>query len=109
MGVAEVIGENGWMFGGPEQHLGIVGASALELGGPMGKVDSERWLDGGRSSLERELSRSCVPADWSCVELYDDGSCGGVGAVPQSPSTHSKAHGSTLPPAWACTIICRRS
>ena len=87
MGVAKVISENGWMFGGPEQHLGVVGASALKLGGPMGEVDSEQSLDGERSSLERELSRSCVPADWTCVESYDDGACGGVGAVPQSPCT----------------------
>ena len=44
MGVAEVISENGWMFSGPE---GIVGASALNPGGPIGEVDLERSLDGG--------------------------------------------------------------
>ena len=47
MGVAEAISENRWMFGGAEQHLDIVGASALNPGSPIGEVDLERSLDGG--------------------------------------------------------------
>ena len=45
--VSGVVGENGRIFGGPEWHLGIVGASTLESCGPMGEVDLERLLDGG--------------------------------------------------------------
>ena len=52
MGVSGVIGENGQISGGSERHLGIVGASMLKSGGPMGEVDLERSLDG-----------------WSCLEL----------------------------------------
>ena len=52
MGVSGVIGESGRIFGGSEQHLGIVGASTLKSGGPMGEVDLERSLDGGWSRLE---------------------------------------------------------
>ena len=47
-----MIGENGRVFGGSERHLGIVGASTLTSGGPMGEVDLERSLDGGWSCLE---------------------------------------------------------
>ena len=47
MGISGVIGENGRIFGGPERHLGIVGASTLKPGGSM-----ERSLDGGWSCLE---------------------------------------------------------
>ena len=52
MGVSGVIDENGRFFGGSERHLGIVGASTLTSGGPMGEVDLERSLDGGWSCLE---------------------------------------------------------
>ena len=41
MGISGVIGENGGNVGGPERHLGIVGASILKLGGPMGEIDFE--------------------------------------------------------------------
>ena len=47
MGVSGVIDENGRIVGGPERHLGIVGASTLKSGGPV-----ERSLDGGWSCLE---------------------------------------------------------
>ena len=47
-----VIGENGWIFSGLEQHLGIVGTSTLKPGGPMSEVDLEWSLDGGWSCLE---------------------------------------------------------
>ena len=69
-----------WMFGGLERYLGIVGASTLKSGDSMGEVDLERLLDGWRSCLE--MSRSCVPAEWTCVESYDNGACGGVRVVP---------------------------
>ena len=52
MGVSGVIGENGQISGGSERHLGIVRASMLKSGGPMGEVDLERSLDGGWSWLE---------------------------------------------------------
>ena len=52
-------------FGGSERHLGIVGASMLKSGDPMGEVDLERSLDGGWSCLEFVAVR--VPR--SCVEL----------------------------------------
>ena len=48
-----VIGENGRIFGGPELHLGLVGASTLNSGGQMGEVDLERSLG----------------VRWSCLEL----------------------------------------
>ena len=47
-----MIGENGQISGGSERHLGIIGASTLKSGGPMGEVDLERSLDGGWSCLE---------------------------------------------------------
>ena len=53
MGVSGVIGENGRIFGGSELHLGLVGASTLKSGGPMGEVDLERSLG----------------VRWSCLEL----------------------------------------
>ena len=43
--VSGVVGQNGRIFGGPERHLGIVGASTLKSGGPMGEVDLERSLE----------------------------------------------------------------
>ena len=49
MGVSGVIGENRRFFGGLERHLGIVGASTLTSGSPIGEVDLERSLDGGWS------------------------------------------------------------
>ena len=52
MGVSGVIGENGRIFDDSERHLGIVGASTLKSGGPMGEVDLERSLDVGWSYLE---------------------------------------------------------
>ena len=54
--------ENGRIFGGSERHLGIVRASTLTSGGPMGEVYLERLLHGVRawSSSQCELSRSCV-------------------------------------------------
>ena len=71
MGVSRVIGE--WMFGGLERYLGIFGASTLQSGDSMGGVDLERSLDGWRS---------CLPAEWTGVESYDNGACGGVKVVP---------------------------
>ena len=65
MAVVEVIGEDGQVFGGPEQHLGRV---------------VERTLDGGELSCD-ELLGSCVPADRICVESYDDGVCGSLGCT----------------------------
>ena len=53
MGISGVIGENGRNFGGPERHLGIVGASTLKSGGPMGEIDLNGSSMGG----------------WSCMEL----------------------------------------
>ena len=52
MGISGAIGENGLIFGGSEQHLGIVRASMLNSGSQMGEVDLERSLDGGSSCLE---------------------------------------------------------
>ena len=88
MGVSGVIGETGQIIGGSERHLGIVGSSTPTLGGPMGEVDLERSLDGGWSCLGlvavRAIKKLCGLV-WTCVDLYDDGACGGVGCtVPQS-------------------------
>jgi len=65
-----------------------IGVSTLELDGPLGEVDLERTLDGGRWSLELpcdcdcdELLGSGVPADWTCVGSCGDGACGGVGCT----------------------------
>ena len=47
-----------------------IGASMLEMDGPLGEVDPERTLDGGRSWLELfrdELLGSCVLAGSTCV------------------------------------------
>ena len=75
---------------GPGAALGYcvtVGVSTLELDGPLGEVDLERTLDGGRWGLELrcdcycdcdELLGNSVPADWTCVGSCDDGVCGGV-------------------------------
>ena len=85
MGISGAIGENGRIFGGPERHLGIVGASMLNSGSPMGEVDLERSLDGGWCL---ELVAARVPR--SCVELCGEGACGGGGCtVHQSACTHS--------------------
>ena len=70
MGVSRVIGENREQVDVLEGYLGIVGASTLKLGDSMGEV---RSMVGGRS---------CVPAEWTCMESYDNGACGGVGVVP---------------------------
>ena len=47
MSVWGVISENERIFGGSERHLGIVGASTLNSGGPVGEVDLEQPFDGG--------------------------------------------------------------
>ena len=57
------LGENGRIFGGSERQLGIVGASTLNSGGPMGEVKVDwngRSMVGGRawSSSQCELPRS---------------------------------------------------
>ena len=52
MGVSGVVGENGRIFGGSERQLGLVGASTLKSGDPMGEVDLERSLGVGWSCLE---------------------------------------------------------
>jgi hypothetical protein len=62
----------------------IVGVSTPELDGPMGVVDLERTLNGGRSCLEmschcEELVGSGVP--WACVGSGDDGGCGDIGCT----------------------------
>ena len=61
-----MIGETGRVFGGSEQHLGIVGASTLTSGGPMGEVDLKRSLDGGWSYLELIAVRA-VKELWGLV------------------------------------------
>ena len=55
----------------------------------MGEVglerDLERSLDGGWVVPGARRSASYQGAMWTCVELYDDGICGGIGCtVPQS-------------------------
>jgi len=60
----------------------IVGASTLDLDGPLGKVDLEWALDGGRSCLEvsqDELLGSCAFPDSTCVGSWDDVAWGDVG------------------------------
>ena len=55
-----MIGESRWMLGGPERHSGIVtivGASTLELDGPLGEVDLERTPDGGWSYVALSCDR----------------------------------------------------
>ena len=94
---------SGPIFGGSEWHMGIVGASTLESGGPMGEVDwNGRSIVGGRawSSSQCELSRSCAELCgvvqrwfmWWC-RVY-------------SPPVRAYTFRNTLPPPWACTICC---
>ena len=66
-----------------------VGASMLELDGPLGEVDLERTLDGGRSSLELsrdEVLGSCVFANSTCVGSWDGGAWGDSCTHPQEHS-----------------------
>ena len=90
MGVAGVTSENERLSGGPERHLGIVLLSGCLLDGPLGEIDVERTLDGGRWGLELPCDCDCdcdevlgsgVPADWTCVGSCGDGACGGVGCT----------------------------
>jgi len=61
------------MSGGPERFSGyfaIIGASTLELNGPLGVVDPERTPDNRWSYLAQpcycdECLGSRVPADWT--------------------------------------------
>ena len=95
------VDENGWIFGGSEPHLGIVGASTLKSGGPMGEVDLERLLDGGWSCLAVRAVKELCGLVWSRTEMAPVVVSGG-----QSPCSriHIQAHRNTLPPPWACTI-----
>jgi len=76
--------------GGPGRYCVTVGISTLEMDGPLGEVDLERTLDGGRWSLELpcdcdcgcdELLGSGVLADWTCVGSCGDGACDDVGCT----------------------------
>ena len=68
----------------------IVGASTLELDGPLGEVELERTLDNGRRA-------------WSCTEVF---------YTQHYPTLHRPitllkcihAHGGTLPAPVACEI-----
>ena len=69
----------------------IVGASTLELGGPLGDIDLKRTLDDGRSCLELsrdELLGSCVFAESTCVGSWDEGALG-VKCPCTRPQEHS--------------------